>query len=477
MNILLIVTNRYRGPTPVIPLGACMIADSTVRAGHHVHVLDLLFVRNPLRALCTTLDKIQPEVIGLSVRNIDNNDMQYPVAFYKDLKPLIDTIRTKTQATILLGGAAVGVMPEQLLNYTGADWVITGNGEVIFPEVLDVLSKNEEPTHVPGIAWRDNTGFKVNTLQENNFALNDVIPDFYRWINVPAYLSRFSTIPVQTKLGCHFQCVYCTYRRLEGNTYQLCDPEHVANAIIKLIKSGMSDIEFVDNVFNSPYEHALEICEAIAKTGANARFQTVELNPLFINDELLLTMERAGFVGIGITVESAANPVLERLKKGFTSYDIFKASEIVRKHKIPCLWIFMFGGPGETEETVLETLHFAKKQIRPEDVALFMIGIRIYPGTEIENIARSEGVLTVSPHNMLEPVFYFSPAIQLEWLLKTIRSAMSAHMNFMTPKAIGLPFLPAINRMGYWLGIKPPLWKNTRLIRRCLRYLGRDILM
>lgn len=475
MNVLLVITNRYRGPIPVMPLGACMVADATVRAGYHVQVLDLMFVRNPLRALCSSIDKIQPDVIGLSVRNIDNNDMLHPVAFYKDLKLLVDAIRSKTKAMLILGGAGAGVMPEQLLNYTGADWVITGNGEVVFPEVLDVLSKNEKPIHVPGIAWNDKTGFKINAHSGSNFLLNNVIPDFRRWINVPAYLSRFSTIPIQTKLGCHFQCVYCTYRKLEGISYRLCDSEQVANAIIELTKSGMKDIEFVDNVFNSPYGHALDICDSIAKTGINARFQTVELNPLFIDDKLLHVMERAGFVGIGITVESAADPVLERLKKGFTAREIYRSSEIIRKHTMPCLWIFMFGGPGETEDTVMETLDFAKRQIRPEDVALFMIGIRIYPGTELENIARSEDVLTVSPHNMLEPVFYFSPTIQLEWLLKTIRSAMSVHMNFMTPKAIGLPFLPALNRIGYWLGIKPPLWKNTRFIRRGLRYLGRDI--
>lgn len=259
-----------------------MVADATVRAGYHVQVLDLMFVRNPLRALCSSIDKIQPDVIGLSVRNIDNNDMLHPVAFYKDLKLLVDAIRSKTKAMLILGGAGAGVMPEQLLNYTGADWVITGNGEVVFPEVLDVLSKNEKPIHVPGIAWNDKTGFKINTHSGNNFLLNNVIPDFRRWINVPAYLSRFSTIPIQTKLGCHFQCVYCTYRKLEGISYRLCDSEQVANAIIELTKSGMKDIEFVDNVFNSPYGHALDICDSIAKTGINARFQTVELNPLFI---------------------------------------------------------------------------------------------------------------------------------------------------------------------------------------------------
>ncbi len=475
MNILLIITNRYRGPIPVIPLGACLVAESCERAGHQVQTLDLMFERDPLCTLTSLIDRTQPDVVGLSLRNIDNNDMQHPAVFYKDLTLLIDTIRRKTYATVVLGGAAVGVMPEALLRFTGADWAILGDGEIVFPKLLAILSKDEVPKDIPGVAWIDDTVFRINTGYSDRFSGNNLLPDFHRWINVPSYLSRFSTVPVQTKLGCHFKCIYCTYRKIEGHDYRLCDTHTIAEVIIDLAKSGMRDIEFVDNVFNSPYDHAMALCDTIAKFRTNIRLQTVELNPLFVDDKLIGTMEQAGFVGIGITVESAADPVLERLKKGFTARDVYKTSEVIQQHKIPCLWIFMFGGPGETEETVQETLRFAEKSISQRDVALFMIGIRIYPGTELENIARTEGILTLSPHEMLEPVFYLSPAVQLEWLLKKIHNSMATHMNFMNPNAIGLPFLPAMNFMGYWLGVKPPLWKHTRYIRRGLRLLGMDV--
>ena len=69
----------------------------------------------------------------------------------------------------------------------------------------------------------------------------------------------------------------------------------------------------------------------------------------------------------------------------------------------------MLGGPGETRETVAETIAFARRTVRPGDVAYFNVGIRIYPGTELERLAREEGVLTGSVQEMLEPVFYFSP--------------------------------------------------------------------
>lgn len=459
----------------MIPLGACLVAESCERAGHQVQILDFMFERNPLHALGSLIDKTKPDFIGISIRNIDNNDMRHPVAFYKDLTLLMATIRGKTNAAVIIGGAAVGVMPEALLRFTEADWAVLGDGEIVFPKVLEMLLGNRMPKDISGVAWIEENDFKINTGFGDRFSGNGLVPDFHRWIDLPAYLSRFSTVPIQTKLGCHFKCVYCTYRKIEGQDYRLCDPHTIAEVIMDLEKRGLRDIEFVDNVFNSPYDHAIELCDSIAKVRTNARLQTVELNPHFVDDELIAAMEQAGFVGIGITVESAADSVLERLKKGFTAKDVYRSSEVIKQHKIPCLWIFMLGGPGETEETLTETLNFAEKCIGQGDVALFMIGIRIYPGTELENIARMEGLLTLAPLAMLEPVFYLSPLINLELLLKKVQNSMATHMNYMNPNAIGLPFLSTINYLGYWLGVKPPLWKHTRYLRRGLRWLGRDL--
>jgi Fe-S oxidoreductase len=145
-----------------MPLGACLVAESCERAGYQVKLLDLMFERNPLHALGSVIDKTKPDVVGISLRNIDNNDMLHPVAFYNDLTSLMQTIREKTDATIVLGGAAVGVMPEALLRFTEADWAVLGDGEIVFPIVLDVLSKNMMPKDIAGVAWIEDTGFRMN---------------------------------------------------------------------------------------------------------------------------------------------------------------------------------------------------------------------------------------------------------------------------------------------------------------------------
>lgn len=458
-----------------MPIGACLVAEAAERDGHAVRVLDLMFAINPVHALESELGNFKPDIVGLSIRNIDNNDMQNPVAFFQDLKPLVKTIRNKVRTTLVLGGAAVAVMPEELLRYTGADWAILGDGEVVFPKLAASLSKGEFPNRILGTAWCENGIFRKNAGYVSRFSDGCLVPGFHRWIDMHAYLSRLSTVPLQTKLGCHFKCVYCTYRKIEGYDYRFCDPAMVVDTITHLADMGFRDIEFVDNVFNSPHDHALAICDGVARARPDVRLQSLELNPLFIDDELLTVMEKAGFIGMGITAESASGVVLDGLQKGFTSEHVQNAARVVQRHKIPCLWIFMLGGPCETKDTVQETLHFAEQFIRPKDVVFFNIGIRIYPGTELEQRARKEGVLALTAENMLEPVFYLSPDLELDWLTDTIHNALATHLNYIDSDTLSLSFLPILNRLGYRVGVKSPLWRHTRFIRRGLRLFGMNV--
>jgi radical SAM superfamily enzyme YgiQ (UPF0313 family) len=282
-------------------------------------------------------------------------------------------------------------------------------------------------------------------------------PDFNRWLEMDGYLSNMAMVPLQSKRGCPYRCIYCTYSKSEGEHYRLHTPEGVVAAVDTYTYWGLSNFEFVDNVFNSPYEHAMAICEALALAQPNANFYSLDLNPRFVDDDLLSAMECAGFTAIGITAESADDVVLDRLGKGYTAADVHQAARSVQRHNLPCLWIFMLGGPGETKASVLETLSFAEYCISPKDIAFFNVGIRIYPGTRLEHLARQEGVLTKSPQQMLAPVFYLSPKLESGWLIEKLHQVLAEHMNFIGPDSIGLSFLPLMNRIGYRLGVKPPL--------------------
>lgn len=470
-NVLIVSTNRNDLPVPVMPYGACMVAEATELQGHHVRLLDLMFEKEPLRALQKELSATKPAVVGLSVRNIDNNDMQNPVFYPKELKSIMECIRMVSGARVVLGGAAMSVMPEALLRFTGGDYAVRGAGEVVFPKLVKSIVEGGAACGVPGVL-RVEDGV-IKKIEGSSEGLTDCCPapDFRRWINVAPYLSRLSSVPVQTKVGCHFQCVYCTYRRAEGGGYRLSSPESVVESVSALSKAGFQDIEFVDNVFNSPYDHAAAICEGLAGLKGRARLQSLELNPLFIDDPLLDAMGKAGFMGIGVTVESASDKVLSSLGKGFNSRHVHRASEVIARHRIPCLWIFMVGGPGQTDETLRETLRFAENSIRPGDVVFFNIGVRIYPGTTLEARAREEGILSLSAEDILEPVFYLSPGLDFRWMIEEVGLFMGVHMNVMSSDSLRLSFLPFIQRLACSVGVKAPLWRRTRTIRRMLRLL------
>jgi radical SAM superfamily enzyme YgiQ (UPF0313 family) len=456
---------------PVMPSGACHVAEAARRAGHDVRVLDFMFLRAPLEVLRAELGKRPPDVVGLSVRNIDNNDMQNPRYFADELGPVMQSVREMTEAPVVLGGAAVGVMPEELLRLTGANFAVPADGEAVFSELIRNMARGEGEL-TPGVA-RIEDGAYVLTGKEPAASAGDYLaPDYLRWVDAGRYLANMSTVPLQSKLGCHFRCVYCTYRKIEGNRYRCFSPESVVEAVETLAARGLRDIEFVDNVFNSPYAHAMSIAEGLARQRHGARLQTIEMNPARMDDELLTAMEHAGFIALGITVESAADPVLAGLRKGFTAEDVLRAARMVRRHRIPCLWIFMLGGPGETKETVHETLRFAREEIRPTDVAFFNTAIRVYPGTELEDIAREEGVLSRAPSDMLEPVFFCSPRVDAGWMAREVKEAVRSNMNFMDGDSLALSWLPNVNRLGHAVGLRPPLWRRARFIRRGLRLAG-----
>lgn len=475
MKTLLISTNRNTLPMPVMPIGACIVAHAAERAGHTAFFLDLMFSRDPLADIESALTHWKPDLVGLSVRNIDNNDMRGQVFFLDDLLSIVDVIRTRTSAQIILGGAALGVMPEQILRLAPVTCAVVGDGEMVFPQLLDRISRDERFSDLPGVAYIENGVFHRNSSAASGFSTTCPAPDYHRWINTPAYLSQMATVPIQTKTGCQFQCVYCTYPKIEGSSCRLKEPGSIADAVMRLAASGLRDIEFVDSVFNAPLEYAMEVCAALARVKHKARIQCLELNPRDFDDELVTAMESAGFVGMGITLESASDPVLQGLRKGFTSREVHHAAEVVRRHRIPCAWIFLLGGPGETRETVRETLQFARKYIRSKDVAFFNTGIRIYPGTELESIARTEGVLSRPPEEMLAPVFYVSPEVDTEWLDQELKKSMNSQMNFINMASMGHSLLPTIHRISHKLGLRPPLWRHTGVIRRGLRLAGMDV--
>ncbi|MFW6044528.1 MAG: B12-binding domain-containing radical SAM protein [Planctomycetota bacterium] len=471
MRITLVATNRCQVPQIVMPVGACQMAESLSDAGHNVELIDLMFESDPVAVLSERLRGDSPDLVGLSIRNIDNGDLRNPVSFCDELSEICECVRRQVDAPLVIGGGAVSVVPEELLRLTGADRAIVGEGEGPMHNLLDCMGgRSAEP--VPGVATLEG-GTLAAAAPDRSWAMDrPVAPDYSRWLDVGRYRAYGAATPVQTKRGCPRRCIYCTYPLLEGREHRTSEPALVADAVRRLWESGAREVEFVDNVFNDPPGHALAICEELIRRDIPVRLGTAELSPRGLNKSLLEAMNDAGFNGFGLTVESASEKVLSGLRKGYGPDRLQAVARAVHHQDLPCMWMYMLGGPGETRETVERTLDFAESRLRRQDAALFFPGIRIFPGTRIADIARQEGMLPDGDVNFLYPHFYMSPALEKDWLIAEVRARARRVSGFVPPSSRSAAYLPWVYRLAGTLGLERPFWRHTSSLRRWVAPLG-----
>ncbi|HEX6809687.1 MAG TPA: radical SAM protein [Gemmatimonadaceae bacterium] len=463
-------TNRERQPMPVVPNGVACVASALDQAGYTVRVADLCFASDPHAAARAAARSFQPDVIGVSVRNIDNSDLIALAHYTPEAAAVLRTLRDAApNARVIAGGAAFGVAPASLFDELGVDFAVAGDGERATTALLDALSSGRNPAGIPGVVYRDSSTTVVTPPGGDPDV--DAFPSarMHRWLDLAKYERRGGTVPIQTKRGCVFKCIYCTYLNVEGWGYRLRDPEHVVDEMEELVRdAGVRHFEFVDSTFNAPPRHAAAICEAITKRPLTVKLDTTNFTPAAVPPYLLGAMRAAGFRWLGITAESASDPVLERLEKGFDAARVREVAQQVERAGIGVLWIFLVGGPGETMQTLNETLAFAAERLERGDAVYLTVGLRVYPGTALHRIALDEGVVE-RDDPLLVPRFYFSSALSFDAAVARLREVASQHPRFMFSADSRSAILPYLTRIASLLHLPRPHWRYMGLFQRVAR--------
>jgi anaerobic magnesium-protoporphyrin IX monomethyl ester cyclase len=474
-RVLLLSANRERQPYPVIPNGVACVASALRGAGHNVHVEDLCFARDPLRATRAALGRGRPDIVGLAVRNIDNSDSVALRHYTPEVVAVMREIRaTAPGVPVIAGGAAFGVAPEALFGELGVDYAVAGDGERATVALVDTLARGSAGVHgLPGTVCRDGTGRVAFTPPGEDADLDSLDPArLHEWFDVARYERHGATTPVQTKRGCVFRCIYCTYRNVEGFGYRSRQPRLVADEITELNRiAGVHHFDFVDSTFNSPPGHAIEVCEEIARRRMRVRLETTNFTPGVAPTELLGAMRAAGFRALGITAESASDTVLERMEKGFSAGRVRETAARVERAGLRALWIFLVGGPGETERTVGETLSFAEWRLSRGDAVYLTVGLRIYPGTTLHRIAVSEEVIDANDP-LLAPRFYFSSALDYDATVLRLRRFAASQPRFMFSADSRSSVLPYLTRAAAALRLPRPHWQYMGAFQRISRMLA-----
>ena len=412
--LTLINTNRM---VPAIgPLGLDYVAGSVKQAGLDVEVLDLCFETDPAGAMKEYFGRRSPELVGLSFRNADDSFWPSADWFVPELRDIIETIRGVTDAPVVLGGIGYSIFPEQILKYSGADYGICGDGETAMVALVRQLQGQRRFDDVPGLLWRDNGHIRSNapcwppviTLSTARDSVDNV-----------RYFREGGQCGLETKRGCNRNCIYCADPLAKGNTLRLRDPGEIADEAQSLLSQGIDVLHLCDAEFNVPGHHAKAICEELVNRSLGDRIRWYAyLSPSPFDAELARAMARAGCVGINFTGDSGCESMLRTYRQQHGREDLAAAVKLCRLNNIAVMVDLLLGGPGETPETIRETIDFVK-HINP-DCAGASLGVRVYPHTAMETIVANElrngndtGIRRRydGPIDLFKPTFYISGAL------------------------------------------------------------------
>jgi radical SAM superfamily enzyme YgiQ (UPF0313 family) len=455
-KVLLINANRCTRPDPVFPLGLTHLNAALRHAGHSTAWLDRLANLDRLEQV---VESYRPDFIGLSLRNIDDVLIGKRETFFDDAISLGARIRQKTSVPIIVGGSGYSLFPQQLLELTGADFGVCGEGEASLVALIAALETNRAFTGIPGLVFRQNGKVVINppaAAPLDGACLAADRPDAI----TAHYLRMSGVLNVQTQRGCRFRCAYCTYPLIEGRRHRRRPADLVAEEFAQLQRLGARYVFIVDSIFNSSALHVADVCEALLRRNLKLSWGCF-LRPQGLTAEIVKLMARAGLAHIEFGSDSFCDEVLAAYHKDFSFDDIRRSSELARREDVDCCHFLICGGPGESRETLAQS--HANSQHLNGAVIMAVVGMRLYPGTSLFEQAAREG--QVSPAmDLLTPTYYLAPDLTAEAVFAQLQEFARLSPNWV----VGDPapgYTSLVERLRQ-RGVVGPLWSYFAILQR-----------
>lgn len=407
MNILLVQAYLGGSEPPVFPIGLSCIASAV--KGHELKVFDPNVAANPFSEMVETLASFKPEIVGISLRNIDSTNKRKVVFYYKLLKKMIDIIKAGpcSGVKIIIGGSGFSMFAHEIMqDEPRIDYGVYLEGERTFPELLEQL---EHPGSVKGVLYREG-GKIIFTGPNIQTDLNAVqLPD-RAIIGISAYIGAPDSIGIETKRGCMLGCVYCVYGFLNGKNMRLKNPVRVVDEIEALTRDmQLQSFTFVDSVFNIPLSHAEAICREIIrrrlKVSWSAWFHEDRLTEKFVK----LAVD-AGCNKLILSPDGFSDKTLRKLGKSIKKQDILEVFNLLKNMRgFEVCYNFFKNPPGQDLFTFLKLMRFyVITKLRLGKRAHFEFNaMRIEPHTGLYKIALEEGLIK-KEDNLLYPKYYTS---------------------------------------------------------------------
>jgi anaerobic magnesium-protoporphyrin IX monomethyl ester cyclase len=413
MKILLIQSHLGGHESPVFPLGLYYLA--RLVGDHQVEIFDPNVSEHPDADLRSWLTGFRPDIVGISLRNIDSTNKRRVVFYYRYFRDTLYTVRKVlgSRCKVVGGGPGFSMFAEEIMRREPmVDYGVFLEGEKTFPELLQNLAT---PEKVQGVYFRQ--GDKVCFSGPRNPVSPEEVPlpDRSERVMRP-YVRAEDAIGVETKRGCPLTCAYCVYGFLNGKRYRLFSPARVVDDIEACVRrGGARELMFIDPVFNIPSSHAQDVCREIIRRGVRVSW-SAWFHDSALTRPLIRLARRAGCRKMMLSPDGFDDKALERLGKTQKKRDIVAGFEILRQETgdMEVCYNFFRNPPGQTWKGVVGLMHFylRAKSILKNRVHFEFNTLRIEPHTRLYDMALREGAIRETD-DLLYPTYYTNPHTRL----------------------------------------------------------------
>lgn len=366
------------------PLGIMYVASyAENETEHKIEILDTQVEQIDYTQIEHEIKKRRPDIVGITTMTFSLIDS---ILTAKIVKKVDDGIK------VVFGGPHVGIYPEETINFPEVDYLVIGEGEITFVELLQNIDEKDKLKKVKGLVFKDNSTIVktdsrefIKDLDALQFPARHLTP-YKKYHSLLAKESIVTTMI--TSRGCPYKCIFCNRPHL-GKMFRARSAINVVDEMEDCVKMGISEIAVYDDTFTLDQQRAIDICNEILDRRLEIRWD-IRTRVDAIDKELLSKLKEAGCDRIHYGIEAGTPEILKVLKKGITLEQAKNAIKWTKEIGISSLAYFMIGSPQESREQINETINFAKK-LNP-DFAHFSITTP-FPATELYIMGRERGFI------------------------------------------------------------------------------------
>ena len=386
MRVLLINPYYPISETPSPPLGLAYLAGALSAAGVEVKILDLVVFPYSPAMLRTLVESFRPQMAGLTTVTMTFDNAMDVIKDIKDIDPKILTV---------MGGPHISFCARETLGYhPQLDVAVIGEGERTVLELCRAADNGGALENVNGIVYRRETDINSSPVRKPIENLDELPPPARELLPLGRYRALNMPISMTTSRGCPYKCIFCVGRKMVGTRVRYRSPGKVVDELQYLHTLNFHQINIADDLFTANKNHCLAVCNEIIKRDLKlswtsfARVDTVSA-------AVLDAMKAAGCTAVSFGIESANPQILKTIKKGITLDQVEAAVGMCKQAGITPYASFILGLPGETPDTIKETMDFGER-LKDLGLAFGFHLLAPFPGTEVREHSDRYGIRILS---------------------------------------------------------------------------------